>query len=95
MKQVIITNRANSDIAKGRDWYESKEQNLGFKFMDCVYNCIDEIKKRPFGYPAKHRYTREMYVKKYPYLIIYSLEEEIIFILRVFPCKANPSKKYK
>jgi hypothetical protein len=36
-----------------------------------------------------------MVVKKYPYIIIDSIEEEIIFILRVFPCRTNPKKKYK
>jgi hypothetical protein len=40
MKHIIITNLANSDIAKGRDWHESKEQNLGFKFMNHVYNSV-------------------------------------------------------
>ncbi len=95
MGKPIITNRANSDIAKGRDWYEEKRQGLGYEFMDHVFKCVDEIQKRPFGYPVKHKYVREMYIRKYPYVIVYSIEEAIIFILRVFPCKNDPEKKYK
>jgi toxin ParE1/3/4 len=95
MERPIITNRATKDIAKGRDWYETKRLDLGYEFMDFVYQCIEEIHKRPLGYPVKHKYVREMYIRKYPYVIIYSIEEAIIFILRVFPCKNDPQKKYK
>lgn len=95
MKQVIVTDKAISDIEKGKKWYNKKQENLGGKFSDYVFDCFEEIQLRPLIYPNKHRYTRELYIKKYPYLIIYSIEEKYIFILRVFPCKTNPKKKYK
>ncbi len=95
MKHVVITNRATNDIEKAKKWYEEQQDNLGIKFADYVFKCIDGIKERPLAYPNKYKYVREMYKKKYPYLIIYSIEEKIIFILRVFPCKTSPKKKYK
>jgi plasmid stabilization system protein ParE len=94
MAQLIITNRAISDIEKAKKWYSEQQPNLGIKFADYIFKCFDEINKRPFSHPSKYAQTRELFVKKYPYLIIYTIEENFIFILRVFPCKTNPKSKY-
>ena len=95
MKQLIITNHAIKDFEKAKDWYEKQQESLGNKFADYLFNCFTEISKHPLGNASKYKYTREKFVKKYPYVIIYSLEENFIFILRIFPCKTNPKKKYK
>jgi plasmid stabilization system protein ParE len=95
VKQIIFTDPAIGDIERAKKWYEKQQQNLGNKFVDYVFKCVDEIKNHPLAYPNKYKYVREMYIRKYPYLIIYSVEEKIIFILRVFPCKTSPKKKYK
>ena len=95
MMKLIITNTANDGINKGKRWYNKQQENLGFKFADYIYECFEEIRNRPLGYASKHRYTREMVVKKYPYIIIYTLEENIVFIMKVFPCRTDPKKKYK
>lgn len=95
MRQTIITNRAITDLEKAKKWYDEQQENLGTKFADYIFNCISEISKQPLHYPNKYKFTREKFVKKYPYLIIYSIEEGIIFILRIFPCKTNPKQKYK
>lgn len=94
-KQVILTNRAIDDIEKAKKWYTKQQDGLGNKYVDYIFKCIDEIKIHPLAFPNKYKYVREMYIKKYPYLIIYSVEENIIFVLRVFPCKTSPKKKYK
>jgi plasmid stabilization system protein ParE len=95
VKQTIVTDRAIYDIEKAKKWYEKQQENLGNKFADYVFKCFGEIQKNPLAYPSKYKYVREMYIRKYPYLIIYSVEEKVIFILRIFPCKTNPKKKYK
>ena len=95
MYQLVITSRAITDIEKAKKWYNEQEIGLGVKFSDHIFRSFDSIHKRPLGYPNKYGQTREMVVKKYPYLIIYTIEERFIFILRVFPCRTNPKSKYK
>ena len=95
MHRLLITKPAINDIKEAKNWYNKKLENLGNKFVDHVFKCFEEIQTHPFAYPNKHKHTREMYVKKFPYMIIFSLEENILFILRVFPCKTDPRKKYK
>ena len=95
MYQIIITNKAIKDVEKAKEWYDNQQEDLGTKFADYIFECIYEISKHPLFYPNKHKFTREKFVKKYPYLIIYSIEENILFVLRVFPCKTNPKNKYR
>jgi len=95
VSRLIITNSATNDINKAKRWYNKQQPGLGFKFVDYIFDCFEHIRKHPLGYANKYEYTREMVVKKYPYLNIYSLEEDVLFILRVFPCRTNPKKKYR
>jgi toxin ParE1/3/4 len=94
MQQLIFTNRAINDIAKAKKWYNTQQPNLGLRFTDYIFKCAEEIHNNPLFYPNKYKATREYVVKKYPYVIIYSIEENYLFVLRVFPCKTSPKGKY-
>ena len=94
MTQLIFTHRAITDIAKAKKWYNTQQISLGLKFTVYIFKCAEEIHNNPLFYPNKYKETREYVVKKYPYVIIYSIEENYLFILRIFPCKTNPKSKY-
>jgi len=93
--QLVLTNRSVSDIEKAKTWYDIQQEGLGTKFANAVFKSIDKVQSNPLGYEVKHRFTREKLINKFPYLIIYSVEEHVIFILRVFNCKQNPKMKRK
>lgn len=69
MKQVVFTNRAINDFEKAKFWYEEQQNGLGNKFADFVFKCVQDINEHPLSYPNK--YVRDMYIKKFPYLIIF------------------------
>lgn len=92
--KLVLTDRAVIDIHQGRDWYDSKSNGLGARFSDQIFNSIDIIQNNPFSFPCKYRFTREKVVKIFPYVIVYSVEGKVIFILRIFPCKQDPLSKY-
>lgn len=93
--RLVFTDKAVGDIKKAKAWYEKQQKGLGQKFTNTIFKDAEQILSAPLAFPNKHKYTREKVVKKFPYLIIYSVEENVIFILRVFACKRNPKKKYK
>ena len=95
MYRIIFTDYAIEDLKIVKEWYENRQKGLGNQFADYVFKSIGAIKKHPSAFPSKHKNTREMYIGKYPYMIIYSIEEKIIFLLRIFPCKNSPKKKYR
>jgi hypothetical protein len=63
MQQLIFTNRAITDIAKAKKWYNTQQPNLGLKFSDYIFKCAEEIHNNPLFYPNKYKATREYVVK--------------------------------
>lgn len=91
----IFTEKALKDVVKYSLQYEDKQDGLGYRFMEEVTRTAKTISKMPEGYVNLYRNTRECITKIFPYKLIYTLEEKMIYIHAVYPCKANPKKKYK
>jgi len=94
MWTLILTEDAIRDIKKAKNWYNKQQKNLGESFKNEIFKSFDDISKNPKGYASKFKSTRENPIKKFPYLVVYSIEEQLIFVLRVFPAKTNPKKKH-
>jgi plasmid stabilization system protein ParE len=90
----IYAPRARINITDTFDWYETKQAGLGLKFLDALSVCEDSIKKTPTGFQNRYKETREALITPFPYLMVYKVEKDVIYILRVFPTRSNPSKKY-
>lgn len=93
--QLILTNRAIDDINNAKKWYNEQQVNLGYKFAEYIFKSFETIINNPSGFPSKYKFTREMVIRKFPYIIIYSIEEKGIVILRVFPGRTSPKTKYR
>lgn len=95
MLPYLFTEHAMADVVKQAMYYEDKEKGLGIRFMDEVTACAEEISKMPKAFASYYKSTRERKTKHFPYKLIYTLEEGIIYIHAVYPSKANPKNKYK
>ena len=91
----VLTENAHDDVIKAMLWEEARHAGLGEKLLRCIDETIGQICKSPLGYASKYRNTREKKVNKFPYQIIYTVENKIVYIHAVFPCKDDPQKKYK
>lgn len=71
--------------------------DVGNKFETAVFNSIKQIQKNPDRYPKKYNNLREIRIKKFPFLIIYRIDEEekLIIIQSSFYTSRNPKYKYK
>lgn len=75
-------------------WYEKKQEGLGDRFLNSVFETGESLKKVPFGFQSGYKETREAIIPTFPYVLIYSIENRIIYVHSVFPTKRNPKKKY-
>lgn len=91
----VLTEKASDDIIKAVLWKESRHAGLGEKLLRCIDETINQICKSPHGYISRYRSAREKKVKTFSYQIIYTVEDKVIYIHAVFPCKQNPERKYK
>jgi len=91
--QIVIEPRALRDIQKGIDFYDSKLSGLGKRFYLSVDTHIKSIANNPY-YELRHKDYRAFPVKKFPYLILFYIDEKslTVFVSAVFQTKQNTNK---
>ena len=92
--KVIISETAKADIKKNANWYNKKQAGLGKRFTQSLRECIKTIKLQPESSRVRYRNNRAIIPQKFPYLIIYNINEEnkTISIIAVFNTNQNPIK---
>ena len=77
-------------------WYKERSTKAAENFVKEVRGKIDSICQSPFRYPETYGHFRETSLKKYPYSIIYFIDEKVkmIIVTSVFHQKRNPQKKF-
>ena len=88
--KVIVRPEAEDDLKEAFSWYEDKRIGLGYDFMLQVDAGINYINRNPELHPIEYKGTRKHLIKRFPYKIIYLLEEEEIIILAVIHDKRSP-----
>ncbi len=90
-----LTPKAKNEFINAYDYYEEKVKGLGEKFRKEVYHFISLIIINPFHYPLKTKKQREVVLKKFPYLILFRIEEstKTIYVSSIFHTKRNPTRK--
>lgn len=88
--KVIIRPEAEDDLKEAFSWYEDKRTGLGHNFLLHVDAGIKLIHRNPEIHPMEYKGTRKHLIKRFPYKIIYLVEEDRIIILAVIHGMRNP-----
>jgi plasmid stabilization system protein ParE len=87
---------AANEYEAAYSWYTERSQKAGDRFITTVEEAIDTICENPYRYRKSYKELREVILKKYPFYLIYSIDEKkkTILIVSVYHQKRNPDKKY-
>lgn len=88
--KVVVRPEAENDLQEAFFWYEDNRKGLGYDFLLQVDAGINFINRNPEIHPIEYRGTRKHIIKRFPYKIIYHVEEERIIILAVLHGKRSP-----
>lgn len=94
-RNLKFTFRANIDTIVAYEFYESRRKNLGERFLDELENCYKSIVLNYTTYKVVHKIYRQAVVKKFPFVVLYSVDEKDIIITAVFSTSKNPSEKFR
>jgi len=91
--KVSLSFLALKELEDAHDWYESKEVNLGLRFLDEFEETLTVIKHMPH-FAVRYDKVRCIPVKKFPYLIHYQLfpRKKLILVVAVFHTSRKPKK---
>src|SRR5579872_2719110 len=78
-------------------WYEKKSFPAADNFIIRLQEAIAAACTDPFRYRNAYKEFREIPIKKYPYHVIYFIDDarKIIVIISIFHHKRHPKKKYE
>jgi plasmid stabilization system protein ParE len=87
---VKFVTEAIYEFHESVDWYESKTNGLGLRFIDEIDSTIERIKLNPEFYPTVVEDIRKIQINKFPFSVFYKIEEDLLVILRLFHNKRKP-----
>ena len=90
--QLIIRPEAELDIEDAFEWYSAKRENLGSEFVRAVDTAFSKIGQNPFAYPIVQRQARRIILQRFPYSLVYVINEDlnIISIVSCLHGKQDP-----
>lgn len=81
---------AEVEFNEAIDYYEDKEQGLGYDFAIEVYATIQRIIAFPKAWQVLKGEVRRALVKRFPYGILYAIEDNEIKIIAVMHLHRKP-----
>ena len=71
---------ASQELHEAYLWYEEQYPGLGLNFVQDIKSSIQTILKFPTGWPMVGKYTKRCLLIKYPYLLLYTYEDNEVYI---------------
>jgi len=81
MLEIRILEIAQLEFNEAKEFYEIEQTGLGAKFGNEIKNGFLRIQQFPQAWPSDCKETRRYLTRKFPYKIIYSIQENEIVIL--------------
>lgn len=95
--EISFLRRAAAQYAKALAYYQELSIPAAIGFINDVDKRTDMIQADPSRYRSLHKDFFEVSLIKYPYMLIYRIDEinKIIFISSVHHHKQNQKRKYR
>lgn len=71
MRSYEFTERAVSDLARARNWYDRLRDGLGNQFIDAVLAAIRIARERPTSCPSVRKGVRAVRCSRFPYRVYF------------------------
>ena len=93
---ILIHPNAEKEFIDSVEWYELLRKNLGVEFSSEIEKVLLLIEHNPFIFSIKNKVFREAVVKKFPYLIVFTINKinKTIYVISIFNTTRNPKLKY-
>ncbi len=90
MQAVIFHSEAKDEMRLAANWHEERRSGFGEIFMAAVESAVRQIQMNPYGRMKIRGDARRILLHKFPYGIIYVVEQDVIVILALMHLRRNP-----
>lgn len=71
-------------------WYESKQMDLGKRFITCVQDALNRIALNPTLYPIVDPAVRRCLTRTFPFGVVFLVKPDMIVIMAVMHLHRDP-----
>jgi hypothetical protein len=94
--RLEVSFEARKEIEEIVEWYEDKQKGLGEKFLDTVILYEKYLSFNAHSHPKVRGEFRELVIRKFPYIIIYSIvNQTTVLLVGLVHTKRHPTKRKK
>lgn len=86
----LIRPEAEQDLKDIYRWYEDQIEGLGREFLLCVDAALERMKRNPHAFAVVYHAVRRVLIRRFPYGILYRVEDNRIVVLAVFHARRSP-----
>jgi plasmid stabilization system protein ParE len=93
----VLTSAAQLDYEESLLWYLERSETAALNFVAAVNDTIQLICNHPQRWRNSYKNFRELSLKKYPFAIIYIIEEDakMVVITAIYHHKRIPNKRFR
>ncbi|HRH47754.1 MAG TPA: type II toxin-antitoxin system RelE/ParE family toxin [Panacibacter sp.] len=94
--KIVITPFAHNDEYEAYTWYEEQRIGLGEELLKELETAYQKISNNPehCSFIDDRKELRDFLIHRFPYLIVYRINDKTVEIIAVHHGKKHPSKKY-
>jgi len=89
--RIRILKSAKVDLTAGFRFYEAKQSELGFYFLETLYSDIDSLLLFAGIHSIHFEKYHRLLSKRFPFAVYYRVVKDEIFISAVVDCRRNPA----
>jgi toxin ParE1/3/4 len=87
---LLVRPEAQADLAETQKWYEERATGLGRQFVEAVDDTLVSITNNPQAYPAVRNVVRRALTKRFPYGVLFLVEEDTVVVLAILHQARDP-----
>jgi len=90
MTQAIILHEAEVELWEAVAYYEDQAAGLGLDFEAEIERSVQALCETPERWPVREDGTRRYLTHRFPFLVVYTLHNDQIWIIALAHCKRRP-----
>ena len=88
---ITLSLEAEEDILIAYQWYEQQRKGLGDEFAGYLENSFLSIQSGPELYSFRKKNIRGCLIKRFPYLVLFFIDDDNIRVISVFHTHRRPA----
>jgi len=79
-------------LIEAQSWYEGERPGLGRALRTEIDTTVARMAANPFQFPPVHRNVRRALVRRFPYMLFFVVENDLLLVIACFHASRDPQR---